>query len=70
MKRGEDATLLLVFNSWHEDVQFVLPSVSEQHWRVLLDTHVTQPEEDKEPVFTAGASYCVVARSVLLFELV
>ncbi|MCE2578158.1 glycogen debranching protein GlgX [Gluconacetobacter entanii] len=70
MKRGEDATLLLVFNSWHEDVQFVLPSVAEQHWRLLLDTNMAHQEKGDERLFPACTSYPAVGRSVLLFDLV
>jgi isoamylase len=39
-ERGSDATLLLIFNSFHEPVKFVLPeTVDGKGWRLQLDTH-------------------------------
>jgi isoamylase len=55
-ERGSDATLLLIFNSFHEPVKFVLPEpVDGKGWRLQLDTHDTSnghrlcmPREERE----------------------
>ncbi|HUN63806.1 MAG TPA: glycogen debranching protein GlgX [Candidatus Sulfotelmatobacter sp.] len=64
-ERGSDATLLLIFNSFHEPVKFVLPEpVDGKGWRLQLDTHDTSnghrlcmPREERE----------IPARSVSVF---
>jgi isoamylase len=47
-KRGEDATLLLIYNAWHDLVEFKLPSVSDQHWKLMIDTNISEQEEEQE----------------------
>ncbi len=72
-KRGEDATLLLVFNAWHDLIQFTLPSqgAAEQQWRLIIDTNLSEAEAEKEErEFSFGDVYEVTARSFLLFALV
>ncbi len=70
-RRGEDATLLMVFNAWHDLVGFELPPVTEQHWKLIIDTNISEDEEEKENQhFPPGHIYGVTGRSFLLFELV
>jgi len=69
-RRGEDATLFLVFNGWHDVVQFTLPQTEGQHWKLLIDTNLDQEGDKLETQnFEQGAIYTVTNRSLLLFEL-
>ena len=66
--RGEDATLLLVLNSWQDAVGFTLPEAPEgTGWKLLVDTNIPDTNEDKP--FAVQANYEVTARSLLLFEM-
>ena len=66
--RGEDATLLLVMNSWQDAVGFTLPDAPEgTGWKLLVDTNIPDADEDKP--FEVKANYEVTARSLLLFEM-
>ncbi len=69
-KRGQDATLLLVFNAWRDLVTFELPSVSDKHWSLLIDTNLAEDEQEQARHFPAGHEYGVTGRSFLTFELV
>ena len=66
LKRGNDATLLLIFNSFDGPVDFVMPQVTDaQKWVRLIDTNLeTQDEVD---TIAVGAKYLVTGRSLLLF---
>ncbi len=65
-KRGSDATVLLVFNGWHDLVGFTLPEPPDgTAWSLLVDTN--QPALDGGPRFAPGDRYDVTGRSVLLF---
>ena len=65
-KRGDNATVLLVLNSFQGAVGFKLPEVPEaKAWRLLLDTNM--PEQLSS--FTFGQSYEVTGRSFLAFLL-
>ncbi|SEQ81920.1 glycogen operon protein [Faunimonas pinastri] len=67
-KRGDDATLLLIMNSYHDVVEFTLPEVPEgENWRCLIDTNVPDRIEDEPHAF--GETYEVTGRSLLLFVL-
>ena len=67
-KRGEDATLLTIFNSHYDVVQFTLPdTVGGEHWELLIDTNL--PEDGTTGTFKTGDKYDVTARSLLLFVL-
>jgi isoamylase len=67
-KRGQDATLLLVMNAWHDGVAFTLPEAPEgRGWRRLVDTNL--PDTEEEARFDIGATYEATGRSVLLFLL-
>src|SRR5205823_14054266 len=65
-KRGEEATMLLVFNAHHEVVRFVLPECAGgDGWTLLVDTNL--PDRDDGAQFRPGGTYDVTARSFLLF---
>jgi isoamylase len=67
-RRGSDATLLLIYNSHFDGVNFVLPSVPDgAKWIGLIDTN--QPDAQL-PSFAFGDKYVVTGRSLLLFGLV
>ncbi|HEY4318653.1 MAG TPA: glycogen debranching protein GlgX [Herbaspirillum sp.] len=63
-----DTTLLMVFNSYHDMVNFTLPNVIEEtRWTCLIDTNM--PIRESLPVFSPGEVFGVTGRSVLLFAL-
>ena len=67
-KRGEEATLLIIFNPWQDVVKFKLPpSNGGGDWTLLADTNF--PDSKDEPRFPIGHEYEVTARSLLLFGL-
>jgi glycogen operon protein len=67
-QRGQEATLLLVFNGWQDLVKFTLPGYNGGgEWQLLLDTNI--PEATEEPSFPIGHVYEVTGRSLLLFAL-
>jgi len=68
-RRGEDATMLMVLNGWHDLVKFTLP----QHpggvsWSRLIDTNIPD-DKPASAAFPFGEVYGVTARSLLLFVL-
>jgi isoamylase len=67
-RRGEDATLLMVLNAFHDLVEFTLPKTAGGSvWSLLIDTNLA---EDSEPgTFATGEIYGVTGRSLLLFVL-
>jgi isoamylase len=65
-KRGHDATLLMILNSFHDAVNFALPqSPGGSGWDLLVDTNA--PDQEKRPSFKFGVHYQVSGRSLLLF---
>ena len=67
-KPGSDITLLVVFNSHHDVVNFELPEVAGgARWELLLDTNLTN--QDEISPFGFGHDYAVTGRSLLLFAL-
>jgi glycogen operon protein len=67
-KRGEEATLLIVFNAWHDVVSFKLPEATGgSGWTLRADTNF--PDSTKDPQFAIGDVYEVTGRSLLLFQL-
>jgi isoamylase len=67
-RRGEDATLLMVLNAYHDLVEFSLPETpGGSHWQLLIDTNLA--DDDKLGTFATGAAYGVTGRSLLLFAL-
>jgi glycogen operon protein len=66
VKRGMDATMLIIMNSWHETVPFKLPEAPDGvEWRLLIDTE--HAELEKKEASQVGDVYEVKARSLLLF---
>ncbi|MEH3146176.1 MAG: glycogen debranching protein GlgX [Methylobacterium frigidaeris] len=66
--RGAEATVLLLFNAYHDVVQFRLPEVvGGDGWMRLLDTNL--PDTQDLSRFGAGADYDVTGRSILMFVL-
>jgi glycogen operon protein len=72
-QRGQDATLLLIVNSFHEDVAFTLPAAGDElaaaRWSLLLDTQYSYPAHTAENEYAAGDVYTVTPRSLLLLKL-
>ncbi len=67
-KRGDDATMLLVLNSWQDGVNFTLPEAPEGNgWSLLVDTNI--PDEGVARTFKFEEVYQVTGRSVLLFAM-
>ncbi|HEY7241005.1 MAG TPA: glycogen debranching protein GlgX [Burkholderiales bacterium] len=67
-RRGELATLLIIFNPWQDVVKFKLPaSTGGSAWTLRADTNF--PDAVEEPQFDLGHVYEVTARSLLLFQL-
>jgi isoamylase len=71
-RRGSDATLLIVFNSFHQPVPFAIPNtVGSEHWSLLLDTsNASSASTIEARSFKSGDKYEVAARSLQLFVLV
>ncbi len=72
-RRAGDTTLLLIFNGWHDVVEFTLPphAGDDQRWTLMIDTNIAEPgagNEDQK--FAFGDVYAVTARSLLLFALI
>ncbi|HYC02362.1 MAG TPA: glycogen debranching protein GlgX [Azospirillaceae bacterium] len=68
IKPAGDATLLMVFNSYHDVVPFTLPTVvGGIDWACLIDT--ARPEMDEPSRHNAGDVFEVTGRSLLLFQL-
>jgi glycogen operon protein len=68
-RRGEDATMIMVMNGFHDLVTFTLPAhAGGKQWSLLIDTNI--PEHQPESAqFAFGSVYDVTARSLLLFTL-
>ena len=67
-ERGTDATLLMVFNSHHEPVDFTLPSCNgARAWALLIDTILDRVAGTR--AYRVGEHYDLSERSLLLFEL-
>lgn len=71
-QRGHDATILLVFNAYHDVLNFVLPGEegADARWLLLIDTNNPQDLAERGKVnFTTGDEYAVTGRSMLVFRL-
>ena len=66
VRRGQDATLLIVLNAHDDVVPFALPTApGGAAWIGLVDTNV--PERPGRPRFEIGETYEVTGRSLLVF---
>jgi isoamylase len=71
VQRGNDATLLMILNAYHDVVEFSLPEVlGGREWRLLIDTNLSDEDTSSESAFAFEHAYSVTGRSLLLFELV
>ncbi len=67
-RRAQDATVLIVLNSYHDAIPFKLPEeVGGRAWRCLVDTN--QPDQPGDGQLAFGDEYLATGRSLLLFEL-
>lgn len=65
---GQDTTVLIVLNAYHDMVSFTLPDCTNgTGWELVLDTNA--PEREDGQRFAIGDIYDVTARSLLLFAL-
>jgi isoamylase len=68
-RRGADATVLVIVNSYHDGVPFKLPAVpGGLAWVCLIDTN--QEGDPESTRFEFETEYVVTGRSLLMFELV
>ncbi len=68
-RRGSDATVLVVMNSYHEGIGFTLPTVpGGLAWTCLVDTNLVGVPDATQ--FDFEAEYIATGRSLLMFELV
>ena len=68
-RRGSDATVLIIVNSYHGGIGFTLPTVpGGLAWTCLVDTNLTGNPDDTR--FDFEAEYIATGRSLLMFELV
>jgi isoamylase len=69
-QRGQDATILIVFNAYHDVVQFTLPGTTDSaFWMLLIDTN-QDDERLSKTAFEPGDEYAVTGRSLLMFSMV
>jgi isoamylase len=67
VRPGSDASVLLVFNAWHDAVEFQLPPAPTEGaaWSRVIDTAAAEP--GPAPEFEGEAVYLVTGRSMLVF---
>jgi len=69
-QRGHDATLLVVFNAFHDLVEFTLPGDEpDARWSLLIDTNIPDLPSGHKVQFQTGEVYGVTGRSLLVFSL-
>jgi glycogen operon protein len=69
-QRGQDTTLLLIFNAYHDVVKFTLPEFGEDaHWTLMIDTNIPDSAPDKRVEFEPHHEYEATGRSLLVFQL-
>jgi isoamylase len=62
---AHDASVLLVFNAWHDAVPFTLPAAPAGAWTLKIDT--ADPALGTEDAPVTKDEYLVTGRSVLVF---
>jgi glycogen operon protein len=69
-KKGSDATLLMIYNAYHDVVVFTLPTASHgKFWKLLVDTNLDDAVVAQKPRFDFGHDYEVTGRSMLCLVL-
>jgi isoamylase len=70
-QRGQDATILIVLNAYHDVVNFVLPGeADETRWLLLADTNISGSQADAAKTsFAPRDNYGVTGRSLVIFSL-
>ena len=73
-QRGRDATILIVFNSYHDVVNFTLPATTahsdeDSVWELMIDTNIPNLPEQEASLFAPGKEYGITGRSLLAFVL-
>ncbi len=69
-QRGTDATILIVYNAYHDVVKFTLPESSEgRHWELIIDTHIADHSGKPGELFEPKREYETTGRSMLAFVL-
>jgi glycogen operon protein len=69
-QRGHDATLLIVFNAFHDLVEFTLPGDEpDARWTLMIDTNIPDLPNGHKVQFQTGEVYGVTGRSLLVFSL-
>jgi glycogen operon protein len=69
-QRGQDATMLIVLNAFHDMVRFTLPGDEPRaRWLLLIDTNLPELPAQRKATFSTGDVYEVTARSLLVFRL-
>ncbi|HEY7789534.1 MAG TPA: glycogen debranching protein GlgX [Vicinamibacterales bacterium] len=67
-QRGNEATHLIIFNAYHDVVNFTFPACNGgRSWTLSLDTH--DPGAAEGQAFRTGGTYTVTGRSLVLFTL-
>ena len=68
LKKSVDASVLLIFNAWHDAVEFQLPQAPDAgRWTRVIDTASDAADAAAESSFEGEANYLVTGRSFLLF---
>lgn len=70
-QRIEDDSFIMMFNAYHEPIEFTLPDTEfGPAWKLIVDTNVDTGYPDEAKTLRAGDSITVEARSTLILRLV
>ncbi|MBG9289592.1 glycogen debranching protein GlgX [Corynebacterium diphtheriae] len=70
-QRIEDDSFIMMFNAYHEPIDFTLPDTEfGPAWKLIVDTNVDTGYPDEAKTLRAGDSIAVEARSTLILRLV
>ncbi|MBG9257915.1 glycogen debranching protein GlgX [Corynebacterium belfantii] len=70
-QRIEDDSFIMMFNAYHEPIDFTLPDTEfGPAWKLIVDTNVDTGYPDEAKTLRAGDSIIVEARSTLILRLV
>ncbi|HKT71863.1 MAG TPA: glycogen debranching protein GlgX [Steroidobacteraceae bacterium] len=69
-QRGQDATFLIVFNAYHDVVDFTLPAYEDgTQWELMLDTNLGAEQAGVGAKLDPQHQYRVTGRSLLAFAM-